>query len=96
MEFAFGFLGLSRDEFWDMTRREFINACRGFGERIKIEDRKADERARAIAYTVYCGVPKAKGRPNMSIDAFWPLDEKPKLTKEERQQRYKQLESVKS
>lgn len=73
MEFAFGYLDLTPDVFWSMTRREFSNKLKGFSGKMEHEERRADERARAIAYTVYAMTPKAKGKSNMSIDSFWPI-----------------------
>ncbi len=51
--FAFGELGIAYSDFWQMTPREFSNACDGYNQRLKREYQTGWEQARWIGTLLY-------------------------------------------
>jgi hypothetical protein len=94
MEFAFGFLKLTPDEYWEMNRREFSAAIKGYWRHEEIRELRENERARIVAYTVYCGQYKGKNGINKSIEQFWPLHKQTEEEKEELRRKRKELKNI--
>jgi hypothetical protein len=45
-------MGIRPDDFWDMTPREFMASCHGYGKRVEAEQRLAVDTARMTARAV--------------------------------------------
>jgi len=79
-EIAFGWMGMSRDDFWDSTLWEFQNRFAGWVE-LQEAERKHREfeyqvqttHHRDLLYMIMSTVPRKKGEKLPPVTKWWPL-----------------------
>ena len=78
MEIGLGTMGMSAEDFWDMTPREFHFKMKGYYEREMLKERLGWERCRWSTWVLFCIQTDGKKRitPRDLIEFDWEKDEK--------------------
>lgn len=96
---ALGVLGLSLDDWMDITPDEFVQAYNAYiehtGKQQQVESERGWERTRAVAYQI--ALPYMK--EHMAMKEWWPFgwdvpDEKPKYDRNKNQKRFERLKQM--
>lgn len=74
--FACGQIGLSLNDFYDMTPRQFFNISKGYKKQQTRIERLSWEQTRAVMYAIHLSIPKdpKKGKKTVSLQEFLPFD----------------------